>query len=97
MSVATLDQRMSALERANVIRIARAQIKREIRAGQLTVAEALRDERAEGLTIGALIGAQHCWGPTRTAQYLGRHHISPHRRVRSLTERQRGVIGGELG
>lgn len=85
-------QHMAALERATTIRLESAQIRREIKAGTLTAREALVDPRAGCLTVERLLSAQRRWGPHRVAQSLHGTHISPHRKVRDLTERQVGVI-----
>jgi len=96
MSVA-VPPHMIALERANVIRLGGYAALREVRAGSLAISEALYDERAQSLEIGALLQAQWRWGEQRTRRYLDTHFIHPHRRVRQLTDRQRAALATELG
>lgn len=96
MSIATT-QRVTALERANVVRFEGAQLKRDIRDGKLSIAMALRDARAQPLRIGAVLVQQPQWGEGRVRRYLGSLYISPHRRVRDLTERQVRMLSEGLG
>lgn len=81
------------LEKANRVYRGHAALKREIRAGDLSVTTALADPRATGsLTIGRLVASQNRWGPHKTGRFLGRLGISPVRRVDALTDRQRRLI-----
>jgi hypothetical protein len=85
-------QAFQALEVANRVRTDGAQALREIKAGALTVGEALDDPRAQGIQVGRLLTAQRAWGPTKANKLLNRHGIWPTRRVRDLTKRQRRVL-----
>jgi hypothetical protein len=91
------EQRLSALEIANVVRTNGAAVLREIRVGVLTVGEAFDDPRAQGLAVGRVLTAQKRWGPTKANKLLNRHSIWPTRRVRDLTARQRRVLREALG
>lgn len=95
MSTATIEtpQHMQALALANKVRTAHQELRAEVGAGKLTVAEAMADKRAAGhFTIGKLLRAQTRWGPTRARKLLYRLAIPEGKRVESLTERQRRVI-----
>lgn len=93
----TEPQHMVALAKANEVRLAAAALKREIKNGELPIAAALEDERAQPLQIGDLLAAQHKWGSVRTRWLLEPLYIAEHRRVRDLTERQRQLLITELG
>jgi hypothetical protein len=89
---------MEALVKANAIYRGHAALKREVRAGALSVEEALVDGRAKGkLTIAALLDAQHGWASTRVRKFLRPLMISENVRVEHLTERQRRLIARALG
>lgn len=99
-------QYMNALESANRTRSQIAELKAELRAGTLTVVEALDDPRAAPMTIKALLSAQYKWGTTRVHRALrnlrwetagpGQALLWPDTRVRDLTERQRELLRGYL-
>lgn len=92
-------QHMQSLERARVVRVAAGELRRDVRAGRLHVADALADPRAAALTIESLLRAQRGLGPRRITMIL-RHAgvfgsggmVDPNRRVRDLTGRQREAI-----
>jgi hypothetical protein len=89
--MATLSQPMAALERANTIRLARADLRRKLSNRELTAGELLLDPPAAILTweVGELLSAQWRWGNIRTRKFLGTMVISFHREVRMLTGRER--------
>jgi len=79
-------QRMAALERANETRFAIADIKRAIKAGRMTVAQALDHPSAARATIYDLLVAQKRWGRGRALFLLGIVRIREGRRIEELTE-----------
>jgi hypothetical protein len=89
---------MRALERANEIRLARAELKRRIAEGSVSVAEVLFEPPQEALSwaIGDLLTSQRRWGSTRCRKFLSRHQISETKQVGALTERQRRVLATQL-
>ena len=89
------EQRMSALSTANTLRMAGAQLKREVTAQTMSVAEALQDPRGGVLTVSALLRAVPHIGHARASQILVPWGISPDRRVRHLTERQRAGLAND--
>lgn len=94
-ATATNPQHMDALATANRVRLEACDVKREVRAGQITVADALTDPRAGALTIGALLCAQNRWGHTRMRRLLASAlggWLLEERRVRDLTDRQRRAL-----
>lgn len=92
-------QHMTALQRANTIRLRRAELRRQLRAGQTTIADAISDESCQTAPIGALLAYQSRWGTVRADRAL-RGICSPARTVAALTPRQRdlviAVVSGEL-
>ena len=89
-----MSQHMEALQRGNEIRLGRAELKREVRAGERTVVEVLAPENpiprcAESMTIAELLQAQRRWGPGRSRKLLRRLELRETRELRDLTCRQR--------
>lgn len=97
MDVEVRSQPLLALDRANVVRCERAAVKREIRSGSLSVLAALDDDRARGMAVLALLGAQRGWGPRQVASAGQRVPCSAFVSVAELTERQRGRLVALLG
>jgi hypothetical protein len=92
-------QRMRALERANAVRLARAELKRRIAHGHLSAAEVILQLPAEATTwpVGELLMSQRRWGSNRTRKLLSGLQISEMRHLGMLTERQRRVLAAQLG
>jgi hypothetical protein len=91
-------QHMSALERANKIRLARAALKRRIADGDLTAAQVILTvpEEVATWTIGKLLLAQRGWGDQRVRKFLGVNQISEVKTLGALTERQRMQLAAQL-
>jgi hypothetical protein len=92
-------QRMRALERANAVRLARAELKRRIAHGHLSAADVILQLPAEATTwaVGELLMSQRRWGSNRTRKLLSGLQISEMRHLGMLTERQRRVLAAQLG
>jgi hypothetical protein len=92
-------QRLRALERANEIRLARADLKRRIARGTVSAAEIILEppHEAGSWAIGELLISQRRWGATRCRKFLIRNQISETKRLISLTERQRRLLASQLG
>lgn len=91
-------QHLRALERANRVRLARAELKRRIADGELTAAEVLLTSpwEADSMAIGDLLMSQRRWGSTRCRKFLAIFRIVETKRVGSLTERQRMAMAAQL-
>jgi hypothetical protein len=91
-------QRLQALERANEIRLARAELKRRIAEGEVSVADVLLEPpfEANSWAIGDLLMSQRRWGSSRCRKFLFRNHITETKPVSALTERQRRLLAGQL-
>lgn len=85
-------QYRKAMDRANEVKSARAELRREVALGQLAVVELLEVEVVGSMTLANLLAWQHRWSGVRTRKFLGRMGISEFVRVRDLTERQRGLV-----
>lgn len=87
-------QNMRALARANEVRLARAELKRRIAAGALSVGEVILTcpREAGSMTIGDLLVSQRSWGAARCRKVLEEVAISPTKSVGSMTDRQRRAL-----
>ena len=91
-------QHMQALAEANRVRLARAQLKREVGAGDIGTAEVVREcpWQAETMTVGELLRSQRRWGRTRSRKFLAALTLSENRELGRLTSRQRHMLASEL-
>lgn len=102
MSIATpveapdrsLEQRMTALNIANGVRTARAELKRELKAGARDVRLLLDDPPDELVTckIVELLLATPKVGRVKADRLLRQSRVSPSRTVGGLTDRQRAEL-----
>jgi guanylate kinase len=88
------DQRLEALVKANEIRHDRAQLKRELAAGTLPLAQILVDPPrcASTAKLRDLLLACPGLGPTKTDRLLSRCRIAHTKTVAGITERQRTEV-----
>ncbi len=91
-------QRLRALEQANAIRLARAELKRRIASGEVSAAEVILrcPVEAHKWTLAELLASQRRWGSTRCRKFLERNNLSEIKSIGSLTDRQRNLLAGEL-
>jgi len=84
-------KRLQALERANRVRGARAELKRRIAADELTAAEVILSSRWEidSMPVGELLVSQRHWGAVRSRGFLARMGLGERKTIGSLTARQR--------
>jgi hypothetical protein len=89
---------MEALAHANRVRLARAALKRAVAAGDVDVAEIVRDcpWEVETMTVGELLRSQRRWGRTRARKFLFSLALNENRELGRFTERQRAVLATEL-
>ena len=94
----TTPQHMRALDRANRVRLARAELKREIADGSRTVAAVILEcpWESESMTIADLLMSQHRWGRTRCRRFLASIPMSETKTVGSMTDRQRRALAAML-
>jgi hypothetical protein len=91
-------QHLRALERANRVRLARAELKKLVSAGELSAADVVErcPWEAESMTLSELITSQRRWGSTRCRKFLAALHLPELKELGTLTERQRRELVGAL-
>jgi hypothetical protein len=97
-ATAPAPQHMQALAQANKVRLARAELKRQVADGELSVADVVLDcpWEAESMSISDLLMSQHRWGRTRCRRFLASIPMSETKTVGSMTERQRRALAAKL-
>jgi hypothetical protein len=91
-------QHMRALAQANRVRLARAELKRQVAEGETSVADVVLEcpWEAESMTISDLLMSQHRWGRTRCRRFLASIPMSETKTVGTMTDRQRRALAGML-
>jgi hypothetical protein len=91
-------QHLRALQRANHVRLARAELKRRIADGEVAAAEVIMTSpwEADSMAIADVLMSQRRWGGTRCRKFLAMFQISETKTVGSLTERQRIALAAQL-
>src|SRR5438270_10695198 len=91
-------QYMRALERANQVRLARAELKRRVATGEVDVADVILEcpWEAESMAVADLLMSQRRWGQTRCRKFLGQMPMSEKKTIGSMTERQRRTLASML-
>jgi hypothetical protein len=90
---------MRALAQANRVRLARADLKRQVGEGELSVSDVVLScpWEAESMAISDLLMSQHRWGRTRCRRFLSSIPMSETKTIGSMTERQRNALASMLG
>ncbi len=90
----SLDQRMEALRRANEIRVRRAQLKKELKAGSVQIETVLQDppDYVETAKVIDILMAVPKFGRVKAARFLNQCRISQSKTVGGLSERQRAEL-----
>ena len=91
-------QHMRALAHANRVRLARAELKRSIKAGRTEPSEVVLGcpWQVETMTVGELLRSQRRWGRARARKFLSALALNENRELGKLTERQRVLLAREL-
>jgi len=91
-------QHLQALEHANRVRLARAEMKRRIAAGDLPAAEVVQScpWEAESMSISDVLMSQKRWGRARCRRLLTSIGIPENKRLGTMTERQRAILSAML-
>ena len=89
---------MDALQRANEIRTRRAQLKRDLKAGRVSIHELLLDppEYVETAKVFDMLLAVPKYGRVKVNKILQQCRISPSKTIGGLSERQRAELVGML-
>jgi hypothetical protein len=90
----SLAQRMEALQRANQIRSDRAQLKRDLKSGRMSIVELLSGPPEYLLTakVFDMIVAVPKFGRVKANRVLTQCRISPSKTIGGLTDRQRSEL-----
>ena len=90
----SLDQRMEALKRANEIRTARAQLKRDLKAGRRSIHDLLLEppEYVETAKVFDMLLAVPKYGRVKVNKVLQLCRISPSKTIGGLSPRQRAEL-----
>ena len=91
-------QHLRALEHANRVRLARAAMKREVAAGELSAAEVILScpWQANSMDISDLLMSQKRWGRARCRRLLLSIGVPENKQIGTLTERQRLALAAVL-
>ncbi len=91
-------QCLRALEEANHVRVARADLKRRVKAGGLAATQVILTSpwQARTMSVGELLMSQQGWGRVRTRRLLVSLVVPENKHIATLTERQRLAIAAML-
>ena len=91
-------QHMRALDRANEVRLARAELKRRVAFGKIDVAEVIVycPWEVRSMAVRDLLMSQRRWGQIRCRKLLAQLPMSETKTVGSMTDRQRRVLATML-
>ncbi len=91
-------QYMRALERANQVRLARAELKRGVAIGEIDAADVILacPWEAESMAVADLLMSQRRWGQTRCRKFLAQIPMSEKKTIGSMTDRQRHTLAALL-
>jgi hypothetical protein len=91
-------QHLRALERANAVRLARADLKRRIADGELAAGDVLLEcpWEAASMPVADVLMSQRRWGASRCRRFLMPLRISETKTVGALTQRQRRALDDRL-
>src|SRR5947207_10178191 len=97
-TVVAAPQHLRALEQANRVRLARAELKRQIAMQQTSVVEVILDcpWQAESMSISDLLMSQRRWGRARCRRLLISLGIPENKQIGTFTERQRSALAAVL-
>jgi hypothetical protein len=97
-TIAAAPQHMRALELANRVRLARADLKRHVATGEVAASEVIVNCPWEATTmpVADLLMSQRRWGRTRCRKFLASIPISENKTIGSMTERQRSTLAALL-
>ena len=92
----SLDQRMEALKRANDVRVQRAQLKRDLKSGNVQIGAILTEppEYVSTAKVFDMLMSVPKFGRVKAARFLNQCRISQSKTVGGLSERQRAELIG---
>jgi hypothetical protein len=92
-------QHLRALNRANEVRLARAELKRRVSDGEISAGEVILESpwEADSMAVADLLMSQRRWGITRCRKVLSQIPVTETKTIGSLTDRQRQALAALLG
>lgn len=92
-------QHLKALEQANRVRLARAELKRQIAADEVTAAEVVLEcpWEADSMELSDLLMSQRRWGRARCRRLLLSLGLPENKQIGTMTLRQRRALVAVLG
>jgi S13-like H2TH domain len=90
----SLDQRMEALRRANDIRSRRAQLKKDLKSGQVSIGAVISDPPDYVMTakVFDMLMAVPKYGKVKATRFLNTCRISQGKTIGGLSDRQRSEL-----
>jgi phage terminase small subunit len=97
-TIAPAPQYMRALERANQVRLARAELKRKVSMDEIDAAEVILycPWEAHSMAVADLLMSQRRWGQMRCRKFLAQIPMSEKKTIGSMTDRQRQTLADRL-
>src|SRR4051794_33561899 len=91
-------QHLRALERANRVRLARAELKRQVLSQATTVVDVVLEcpWEAESMELSDLLMSQRRWGRARCRRVLLALGLPENKQIGTLTDRQRRALAAAL-
>jgi hypothetical protein len=91
-------QHLRALARANMVRLARAELKRQIAGEEISASQVILDcpWEAASMSISDLLMCQRRWGRARCRRLLVSLGVPENKQIGTLTQRQRGALAAVL-
>ena len=91
-------QHLLALERANRVRLARAELKRQIANEEISARQVILDcpWEAASMSLSDLLMCQRRWGRQRCRRVLMELKLPENKQIGTLTQRQRGALATTL-
>jgi hypothetical protein len=91
-------QHLRALARANRVRLARAELKRQIATSEIQASQVILEcpWEAASMSISDLLMCQRRWGRARCRRLLMSLGVPENKQIGTLTDRQRGALSAML-
>ena len=92
------EQHLRALARANRVRLARAELKRQIASEEISASQVILDcpWEAASMSISDLLMCQRRWGRARCRRLLVSLGVPENKQIGTLTQRQRSALASVL-
>lgn len=92
------EQHLRALQRANQVRLARAELKRQIAGEEISASQVILDcpWEAASMSISDLLMCQRRWGRARCRRLLISLGVPENKQIGTLTQRQRSALAAVL-